>query len=216
MPVSDKKILIADAQFLTSRALEIILGEKYRIVGSVNSKPDLFTVLENIAPDLIILEFPIYEELSNAEIEKLKVLNSKLLLIADKLNQTDILKIQKTGIENILLKNTDEFELQTAIETCLRGRKYYSEEILDFIIDKKNKLNSLGEPSHLTHTEMEIVRLIADGLTTKQIAAKKFLSFHTVMTHRKNIFRKTAVKSVSELVMLAVKAGWIDNIEYYI
>jgi DNA-binding CsgD family transcriptional regulator len=68
----------------------------------------------------------------------------------------------------------------------------------------------------LTATEMEIVKFIAEGMTTKQIAAKKFISFHTVISHRKNIFRKADVNSVSELIIYAIKAGWIDNIEYYI
>jgi DNA-binding NarL/FixJ family response regulator len=58
--------------------------------------------------------------------------------------------------------------------------------------------------------------MIAEGMTTKQIAASKSISFHTVMTHRKNIFRKLGVNSSSELIMFAIKAGWIDNIEYYI
>ena len=53
-------------------------------------------------------------------------------------------------------------------------------------------------------------------MTTKEIAAQKHISFHTVMTHRKNIFRKLNVNSSSELIMFAIKAGWIDNIEYYI
>jgi DNA-binding NarL/FixJ family response regulator len=58
--------------------------------------------------------------------------------------------------------------------------------------------------------------LIANGMTTKEIAQRKNISHHTVSTHRKNIFRKLEVTSASELIMSAIKAGWIDNIEYYI
>jgi len=60
------------------------------------------------------------------------------------------------------------------------------------------------------------VKLIAEGLTTKEIANRKHLSFHTVNTHRKNIFRKLNVSNTSELIMFAIKSGWIENIEYYI
>lgn len=79
----------------------------------------------------------------------------------------------------------------------------------------KRKANG-EETHHLTTTETEVVKLIAEGKTTKEIAAQKNISFHTVMTHRKNIFRKLGVNSSSELIMYAIRAGWIDNIEYYI
>ena len=58
--------------------------------------------------------------------------------------------------------------------------------------------------------------MIANGLTTKEIATKRIISNHTVSTHRKNIFKKIGVSNASELIIHAIKAGWIDNIEYYI
>ena len=75
---------------------------------------------------------------------------------------------------------------------------------------------ALEEPKNLTASEIEIVKLIADGKTTKEIAAHKSISIHTVNTHRKNIFRKLGVTNVSELIIQAIKAGWINNIEYFI
>ncbi len=68
----------------------------------------------------------------------------------------------------------------------------------------------------LTASEIEIVKLIAEGMTTKEIASRKNVSFHTIMTHRKNIFRKARVNNASELVMFAIRAGIIDTIEYQI
>ena len=68
----------------------------------------------------------------------------------------------------------------------------------------------------LTNAEIEIVRLISEGFTTKEIASRKFISFHTVISHRKNIFRKLGVTSVSELIMVAIRYGLINTIEYHI
>ena len=68
----------------------------------------------------------------------------------------------------------------------------------------------------LTATETEIVRLITQGFTTKEIADKRNLSFHTVITHRKNIFRKLNINSTSELMIYAMRSGIIDSLEYYI
>ena len=76
----------------------------------------------------------------------------------------------------------------------------------------KNKSTNI----HLTKKEFEIIRLIAQGLSTKKIAAKDFLSVHTVNTHRKNIFKKLGINNTSELIMYAVKTGIVDTTEYYI
>jgi len=102
------------------------------------------------------------------------------------------------------------------MESALKSRKFYSDEILDLFLDISESKYVAEDPKTLTPSEIEIVKLIADGLTTKEIASRRNISYHTVNTHRKNIFRKVEVSNASELIMLAIKAGWIDNIEYYI
>ena len=72
------------------------------------------------------------------------------------------------------------------------------------------------EDIRLTPTETEILKDIALGLTTKEIAERRFSSFHTVNTHRKNIFRKLGVNNVHEATKYALRAGLVDSAEYYI
>ena len=72
------------------------------------------------------------------------------------------------------------------------------------------------EDAHLTLTETEILKDIALGMTTREIAEKRFSSFHTVNTHRKNIFRKLGVNTVHEATKYALRAGLVDSAEYYI
>lgn len=72
------------------------------------------------------------------------------------------------------------------------------------------------EENRLTPTETEILRDIALGLTTREIAEKRYSSFHTVNTHRKNIFRKIGVNNVHEATLYALRAGLVDSAEYYI
>ena len=68
----------------------------------------------------------------------------------------------------------------------------------------------------MTKTEVEILKEIAVGLTTREIAEKRFSSFHTVNTHRKNIFRKLGVNNVHEAIRYAMRSGLVDAAEYYI
>lgn len=77
-------------------------------------------------------------------------------------------------------------------------------------------MQTTQEENRLTPTETEILRDIALGLTTREIAEKRYSSFHTVNTHRKNIFRKIGVNNVHEATRYALRAGLVDSAEYYI
>jgi DNA-binding NarL/FixJ family response regulator len=72
------------------------------------------------------------------------------------------------------------------------------------------------KPDILTATESEIVKAIAQGKTTKEIAEERFSSVHTITTHRKNIFRKLGVNTAHEVVKYAIRAGLVDPSEFYI
>jgi DNA-binding NarL/FixJ family response regulator len=87
---------------------------------------------------------------------------------------------------------------------------------MELLMDTTDTRKIPQESTTLTGSEIEIIRLIADGLTTKEIALRKFISFHTVMTHRKNIFRKAGVNNASELVMFAIRNGIVDSLDYQI
>jgi len=100
-------------------------------------------------------------------------------------------------------------------EAALKGRKYLSAYILDMMLDDRDDLQSQGGTG-LTVSEKEIVKMIAEGLTSREIALKRNVSVHTIMAHRKNIFRKTGVTNVSGLVLYALKEGLIEVIDYQI
>lgn len=98
---------------------------------------------------------------------------------------------------------------------ALNKKSFYAEEVLELLVnDRSPSLTS--ETPVLTASEVEIVKKIAAGLTTKEIADQKNISIHTVMTHRKNIFRKIGINNSSELLMFAVRTGMIDSIDYVI
>ena len=79
-----------------------------------------------------------------------------------------------------------------------------------------NQQQEDDHPSILTETETEIVRAIAQGKTTKEIANERFSSVHTINTHRKNIFRKLGINSAHEVIKYALRAGLVYSSEFYI
>ena len=115
---------------------------------------------------------------------------------------------------SILLKDAKLSEIKQCIEYNLQGNRYlcqHSANILLAPISTPEK-----ESVKLTKTEIEVLKDIALGMTTREIAEKRISSFHTVNTHRKNIFRKIGVNNVHEATRYAMRTGLVDAAEYYI
>lgn len=214
------KIVIADTQFLVVEALSHLLCQdnRFESIRIADSKYDLMKMLTEENFRLLITDPQLFDYEGPAD---LKLLNEKfqdmtILVLTNSVGKTEFAELSKSGIKNVIYKTADRAEVLAAVDSALKGKKYYSEEILDLIFELKESKADPEKPAHLTSSEIEIVRLISGGMTTKEIANIKNISFHTVNTHRKNIFKKLGVTNASELIMLAIKAGWIDNIEYYI
>ena len=215
-----KSILIADNQFLIIESLVRILEKdgQCKVIKVVANKYELVKALKQEKATLLILDYAMLDFDNLSELTQIKndFPETSLLLLTNSVSKSELLEMNSLGLKNIIYKTVDEEELFDAIRATLKGKKYYSAELLDMLFEATEKKSVIDESGQLTVTEIEIVRLIAEGLTTKDIAARKHISFHTVISHRKNIFRKIHVSSVSELIMYAIKAGWIDNIEYFI
>jgi DNA-binding NarL/FixJ family response regulator len=214
------RVLIADSQFLIIESLKLILlnDGRFLVNKAVNEKNDLINALKLEKASLLIIDPSLIDFASFSELKEIRSSFPylKLLVIINSLSKKELHELNNIGITNIILKTVGKEEIIEAINSALKGKKYYSNELLNLLFETNEKKNSGEETGQLTSSEIEIVRLISDGLTTKEIAAKKFISFHTVISHRKNIFRKLGVTSISELIMYAIKTGWISTIEYYI
>lgn len=215
-----ENVIIADSQYLIVEALKSLIGidERYFLAGIADTQNDLYKLLDNTKSGLLITDFSNidYDGLDGLKNIREKYPNISILILTNTITKTEFAGLTKVGIKNIIYKSADKEEIFNAIESTLKGRKYYSDEILDLFLDLNENRYAIDDPKHLTSSEIEIVKLIADGLTTKEIAARRNISYHTVNTHRKNIFRKVEVSNASELTMHAIKSGWIENIEYYI
>ncbi len=208
-------VVLADTQFLTNEALHAMLSPLYRAFSTVSTKAGLQQYLQKEVISLIITDYILFDFDSISELEDLRKNHPEIgvVVLTNSITQIKIKELNDIGIKNIVLKTDDREDIFQAIEAALKGKKYYSGEVLDILLKKDGPLE---DATILTTSEIDIVRLISSGLSTKEIAVKKHISFHTVMTHRKNIFRKLGVSSSPELVMYAIKAGLIDNIEYHI
>jgi DNA-binding NarL/FixJ family response regulator len=118
-----------------------------------------------------------------------------------------IAKCAKMGAYGYLLKNTDESELVLAIRTVSKGKKYFSAEISEKMINFMST-QSISE-NILSNKETEVLGLLSKGLTTNEIAAKLYVSSRTIETHRGNILKKLEVKNTAELIKKATEMNMI-------
>lgn len=124
-------------------------------------------------------------------------------------NPSIVRSLINSGANGYLLKNADKVEFRMAIDKVLNGGRYFSSEITESLAfpssDESPELKNV-----LSEREIEIVQLIAQGLSSQQVADKLFISVRTVETHRKNILSKLNLNNVAGLIRLAFQQGLIS------
>ena len=135
------------------------------------------------------------------------------ILFSNELSEGFIRKIYAFPQISIVLKENSGEEIRSALTCASRGESYWCHQIAFLIA---GGFSSQEVRSVLTPTEVEILRLIAKGATVKEMAAERHSSTHTIVTHKKNLFRKLGVNNIYEATKYALRAGLIEMMEYYI
>ena len=142
------------------------------------------------------------------------------LLFSDELSLPFLRQVLFSSMAfGVALKDNSKEEILTALQCASRKERFICNHVSNLLLAGTGS----SSPTHptikddlLTTAERSILKEIALGKTTKEIAAERNLSFHTVNSHRKNIFRKLGVNNAHEATKYAMKAGIVDLVEYYI
>lgn len=206
--MNEIKLIIADDHELFRIGLAELL-KKHDDIKIVKSVADGFELMEfaksQIEADIALLDITMPNMDGFQVLKELKTLNSNIkpIVISMHSDGNYIAKCAKLGAYGYLLKNTDESELIFSIRTVYKGKKYFSSEISEKMINFMSS-QSVSE-NILSNKEIEVLRLISKGLTTKEIATKLFVSSRTIETHRTNILKKLEVKNTAELIKKATE-----------
>lgn len=221
--MQEQIIIIFDNQDLTRLGLINLLGQHSKLseIELAFSKKELRKLLESNPTASVVLDIEMSDFIDIKEFSEMISAFSKAsyLFLFHELNEGFIHELSHTlPSANMALKSNTQEEIMAAISATNVGKKYFCSEALDIILGNKTRKaeSSTRQNFALTATEKEIVQLLAQGKSTKEIAQERCLSYHTVITHRKNIFRKMEVNTVHELTKIALKYGLVDMTEYYI
>ena len=214
-PTLMKNYIIADNQELTGFAIQSLLkrDEDHAVYRAVD-KAGLIQLLKEHEDSVVFLDYTLFDFADEDQLlivaERFSL--SEWILISDELTPQFIRRVVYSSHQfSVVFKDGPMSEIREALQAVGQHNRYLSQRALETIITQQQE-DEL--PSILT--QMEIVKGIALGKTTKEIAAERFSSIHTVTTHRKNIFRKLGINTAHEAVKYALRAGLIDPSEFYI
>jgi DNA-binding NarL/FixJ family response regulator len=216
-----RTIILADNQDITKVGVNYLcsrISEADPILQASNKKALIQVLSASAQRAVVILDYTLFD-LSGVE---------ELLIIHDRFRPDWILFSEDLSVDfirqitissqsfSIVLKDSNLEEIEAALRlSILRSERYICRRVTNLLLSKRHT-SEADERPYLTSTEWEILKLIALGKTTKEIAEERVSSAHTITTHRKNIFRKLDVNNVHEATKYALRAGIVDLADYYI
>ena len=216
-----RNIIIADNQDISNAGWHYLLKNQFEIpvILDVTEKKELINLLMQNTNSIVILDYTLFDFES---VNELLILQSRFdqvdwILFSDELSDEFLRTLlYNTHSFSVLLKDCTKEEIGSAIKETLKGYRYICNHVSNILLDNNKNTHSLNIRQILTVTEQEILKEMALGNTTKEIASHRNVSAHTIMTHRKNIFRKIEVNNVHEATKYAMRSGIVDMAEYYI
>ncbi|MDV7697780.1 response regulator transcription factor [Chryseobacterium soli] len=212
------RLTIFDEPMLYTEGLSKLLSQSkiFNTINICNSFETLSQQLKEEAPEILMISSnmlmltDLYKSIENITAENKDI---KIIIIGNSYDVIDIRKLFNKGIKSYLDKNSRYDEFMKSIQALLLNEIYIcnhaKESMIHFLSNEPEKANShIKDP--LTRREMEILRLICDGLSSKDISEKLFISINTVETHRKRILLKLNVKNSVGVVKYALENHIID------
>ncbi len=184
----------------------------YAVIGEANDGSQLLEMVEQLSPDIVLLDISMRETGGLEALQRLKRVRpqSKVLILSMHTDPALIMQALESGAHGYLLKDTTATELEHALEALRNNERYLSPAIAHTVINQALTRNQKSQPdvadSHnLTARQLEILRLIVRGKSTREIANGLGLSVKTVETHRAQIMKRLQIYDVAGLVLFAVR-----------
>ncbi|MEO1054564.1 MAG: response regulator transcription factor [Bacteroidota bacterium] len=207
-----KVLLVDDHQILLEGLVSFLESEAdIEVVGLATSGKEALTIIDRKPPDVLItdIEMPGMDGIELTTKVKQLLPNIKVLALTMYNEQAYIKDMLRVGASGYILKNSGKDEFINAVRSVVEKGNYLSPEVMqNFIGSQKGKESAYGKK--LSDREIEIVQLIANELTTEEIAEKLHLSAFTIKTHRKNILLKLGLKNSAGLIKYAMHKGLIS------
>lgn len=213
-----KLIVLDDHTIVIDGIRAMLIGNtRIKLIGEASDMPSLLKQLENELPHIIIADIKLNGSMTGIEIAaivKKEFPQLKILMLSGNIEDHYVLRAIKAGATGFLSKDCSKDEFIAAINSVYMGKTYFGENISHLIIDqyvRQSVQNIQDADKPISGREMEIVQWLCNGLTTKEIGEKLFISSRTVESHKNNILQKLGLQNTIELVKYAIREHWIES-----
>jgi DNA-binding NarL/FixJ family response regulator len=181
------------------------------IIGEAENGAEALRKVRELNPDIILMDIDMPGTNGLQVTEALHRENPKIKVIVLSMhNQPDyVVRVVQSGARGYVLKDASTEELLRAIELVNNGDSYFSPDVARLALNQFIQGSAPNDKSDLTNREREVLTLIADGLSNKEIATRLGVGVRTVETHRERVMRKLDIHSVAGLTRYAISKGWI-------
>jgi DNA-binding NarL/FixJ family response regulator len=206
-------LLVDDHSLIRAGVRALVLDiPGYAVIGEANDGSQLLEMFEQLSPDIVLLDISMKQTGGLEALQRLKRLHpqSRVLILSMHTDPALIMQALESGAHGYLLKDTTATELEHALMALSNNERYLSPAIAHTVINQALTRNQKLQPdpadSHnLTARQLEILRLIVRGKSTREIANGLGLSIKTVETHRSQIMKRLQIYDVAGLVLFAVR-----------
>lgn len=202
-----KKVFVCEDHAIIVDGLKLLLDNntEFSLAGFTYSGGELLAQLHKVQPDILLLDLNLKEHDGLSLLEQLRKVNQniKVLILTMYQDEELIERARKLGANGYLPKNVGNEGLLLAFREVETNPFYVPDSLKKKIEQRSAYRDQFIDKMKLTRREVEIIRSIADGQPSHQIAEKLFVSPHTIETHRKNILRKLGLSNAAELVRFA-------------
>src|ERR1700682_1247062 len=207
------RILLADDHAVVRHGFKMILGAQpdMEIVGEAGNGREAVELTEQLKPDIVVMDVAM-PELHGIEATRrvaASVPNARVIALSMHKDSVYVREVLRAGARGYLLKDSGSADLVAAVRAVAQGEGYLSPAISNAVLDDYRK--HVSNPIDLlTSREREVLQMLAEGKTNKEIAGVLNLSVYTVDAHRGRIMEKLNLHSINELTRFAVRNGLID------
>lgn len=208
------KIMLADDHALIREGFRSLLGksELFEIVGEAENGKELIEKIANTNPDVVLTDISMPHLTGLEVMERIKKTRPEIKFIILTMHEEReyVMRALSAGAEGYLFKNVEKAELEKAIKTVFDGGKYFSAAITNILAEYVAKPVPT-QVAEITPREKEVLELVAEGHSTKQIADKLGISIRTVESHRINMLKKLEVSNSAELIRKSIQLKLIEG-----
>jgi DNA-binding NarL/FixJ family response regulator len=212
------RIIVADDHDIIRRGLKQLLSahQGWEVCGEARTGREAVALAEQLKPDIVVMDIsmPDLNGLEAARRIRKTLPRIEILILTLHFSDQLVREIVEAGVRAYIMKSDADKDLVSAVEALANHRSFFTSRAADMLLDGFRRPNAAPDAeslrNRLTSREREIVQLLAEGKSSKEVAVALGISVKTAETHRANIMRKLELHSVSELVRYAVRNQIIE------